>query len=843
MSLRNFITVVLTCVVVSFAAWDGSTTLEPSTTSIEGRRFYAIGSPEELAWFAKTVNLGDTAISAILVADIDLNSKNWTPIGKDSVVAFDGIFDGDGHSISGINVSSKMYAGLFGIIDVGTVKNLVVENSKISGYYLKNNYYYSYVGSVAGYAKAKSSIQNVVNKTALAAATNKPSSGTSYLYMGGIVGYTRGKIIDCANEANLSQSGSSQYIGGIVGYANYANLENLKNSGVIEGVDYTGGIVGYADDTKGLNLRNTGKISGKYRVGGVAAYGDDSPMTNAFNDGNVEGKKLVGGICGECDGKITNSANNGIVTGIGLSKDSLRIGGICGFCNAVDSSQNHGSIEVEGTYLRNAYVGGISGISSQVRMSLNYGTVSVIADSTLYIGGISGFVNGYYSVSYCGNYGKIKGSTTSKTKEAHVGGIVGKVGNYGLSNVFNQGALYSSHYAAGIATVLPQNSITIKNFYVATDTIDAPNAAAFVNYNSTTATLQNGYLDGSLIKNKPLIGENVGVEKDLFVVDTKTMQSDSLAYILDIANYSGNYKSSFYTSTWSDPTCHWSRDVGYPIFKDSVHNPIYQITFISHKKCSSTSCELDSVKRYTNYKRLIDPFSQLNDGSIWILDNQLFIKRNSPSISKDYKFDWSDSLVIATYKKCNDLASTDMGCCINYMLDFQEEYANAYNTYIERFSQVYEDLYGNTPNYTYFSKDSIAMSYCLDDNGDGLLNWSDSSSRSYTSYNTMKTSIASYKQAYNQLLSSSSFAGTSSSSSNSQAILNARALFMPKVFVNGRFIQIENMNSREKIVVFDAQGRIVKKLPNPSSKMYVNVPFAGRYFVMIGKSITAIDVK
>ena len=40
MSLRNFITVVLTCVVVSFAAWDGSTTLEPSTTSIEGRRFY-----------------------------------------------------------------------------------------------------------------------------------------------------------------------------------------------------------------------------------------------------------------------------------------------------------------------------------------------------------------------------------------------------------------------------------------------------------------------------------------------------------------------------------------------------------------------------------------------------------------------------------------------------------------------------------------------------------------------------------------------------------------------------------------------------------------------------------
>ena len=889
MSLKNFIPVVLTYVAASFAAWDGTTTSEPSTKTIDGRQYYSIESPEELAWFASKVNSRDTAISAVLIADIDLNSRAWTPIGKDSVAAFDGVFDGNGHSISGISVSSKMYAGLFGVIDVGTVKNLVIENSKINGYYVKGYYYYSYVGGVAGYANSGSSIQNVTNRASLVAATNKPSSGTSYLYMGGIAGYTRGKIIGCLNESDLSQSYSSQYIGGIVGYANNAKLDSLKNIGAITGVDYTGGIVGYAYYGNGSNLNNDAKIAGIYSTGGVLGYGYDFQMSNAVNNGDVDGRKIVGGICGQCDKTVKLSINKGLVKGTGRSKDSLRVGGICGICS-VDSSQNQGNIEVEGTYVRNAYVGGISGISSQIRLSLNYGNITATVDSTLYVGGVSGFVNGYYGVSYSGNFGKISATTTSKTREAHVGGVVGKVGNYGFSNVFNQGKLHSSHYAAGIATVLPQNEITIKNFYVATDTIDAPNAAAFVNYNSTTATLQNGYFDGSLMKNLPLVGENVGAEKDLFTVDTKTLQSDSLAYILDIANYSGNYKSSFYsTSSWSNPTYHWSRDDGYPIFMDTEHNSIYQVVFISHKKCSSLNCELDSAKYYTNYKGLINPFPQLNDSSIWVLDNQTYIKRNNPSVPENYKFDWSDSLVFATYKNCNELASIDMGCCMNYMLDFQEEYADSYNRYIERFSQIYESQYGTSPNYTYLSKDSIAMNYCLDDDKDGILNWNDSNSYSYTSYNSMKNNITTYENMYNQLLSSSSIAVTLSSSSEEQnqnivksknllpncnskrvneiyyvenedsdykcvdykwvnmsellALPNVYRAMPPKVFTDGRTIRVEELNNGERIVVLDAQGRVIRKVVDYSANMDIFVSVAGKYFVMVGKTITAVNIK
>ena len=621
-------------------------------------------------------------------------------------------------------------------------------------------------------------------------------------------------------------------------------------------------------------------------------------MSNAVNSGDVDGKKFVGGICGQCDDKAVRlSLNKGIVKGIGRSKDSLRVGGICGICS-VESSQNYGNIEVEGTYIRNAYVGGVSGISSQIRLSLNYGNITATIDSTLYVGGISGFVNGwysmsngYYSVLYSGNYGKINATTTSKTKKAHAGGVVGKVGNYGLSNVFNQGKLYSSHYAAGIVTVLPQNGITIKNFYVATDTIDAPNAAAFVNYNSTTATLQNGYFDGSLMNNLPLVGENVGVEKDLFTVDTKTLQSDYIAYILDIANFSGSYKSSFYsTESWSTPTYHWSRETGYPVFADSAHKPVYQVVFVSHKNCSSSSCQLDSNKRYTNYKGLINSFPELADGGNWILGGQAWIKRNNSSISKNFVFGWSDSLVVASYPKCNDFASTDMGCCMTYMLDFQEEYADAYNRYIDKFSQVYEEQHGNKPDYTHFSKDSIAMSYCLDDNKNGLLNWIDSSSSAFSSYNNMKSNIVSFNNMYNQFLSSSSTKQTNLSSSsngltqntvkskeqlpncNSKrvneiyyvenedvdykcvdykwvnmsellALQNVYRAPRPKAFANGRTIKIEKLNNGERIVVLDAQGRIIKKVVDCSTNMDIFVSIAGRYFVMIGKTIMAVDIK
>lgn len=853
MTIKNKILAIL--LAVSFNAF--AATSEPSKTSIDGRQYYEIGSPEELAWFGNKVNSGDTAISAILTADIDLGSRNWTPIGKDTTCAFDGIFDGDGHSVSGISVSNKKYAGLFGVLDLGTIKNLTIENSAIRGYYRGEdeygNYSYGYVGGAVGYAKEKSTIRNAINRASHIAATNRPKQGQTYhFYMGGVVGYTKGDVVNCTNEADISVSDDKGNTGGIAGYAGGNKLDSLKNTGVIKGVKYTGGIVG----------------SGRR-------------IFNAVNNGIVEGRHLVGGICGTCD--VSNSTNKGLVKGTGIYSDSSRVGGISG-SGRVDSSQNYGNIEVGGSP-RSAYVGGISGESEHVGFSLNYGNISAIIDSSLYVGGILGFANcSFYwddvGVRYSGNLGKVS-ATTRKSKAAHVGGVAGEVDNCDLSNIFNQGELYSSHYAAGIATVLPQNTITIKNFYVATDTIDAPNAAAFVNYNSTTATLEKGYFDGALLENMPLVGENLGIGKDLFVVDTKILQSDSLAYVLELGNC-GGVRNNCNTKG------HWSREDEYPIFADSMHKPISQVVFISHKKCSLSSCELDSNNRYTNYKGLINSFPELTDG-VWTLLSQMYITRNTPSLDKNFVFGWQDSLVVASYQNCDDLASTDMGCCMNYMLDIKEEYADAYNRYFDK----YEQLYGNYPNYyTHVTKDSVNMYFCQDSNNNGVIDWNDANSPSsyaYSQYNSMKKNIEIYNEAYNQLLSSSSIAGVSNSSSSSennqktvkrkddlpncnskrfediyyveeedadykcvdykwvnlsnpQAISNINLATLPKVFAKEHSIQIEQMNGHERIIVLDVQGRIVKNVSG-SSSMNVFIPYAGRYFVMIEKSVIAIDIK
>ena len=68
-----------------------------------------------------------------LTADIDLNNQAWTPIGNgDNSFAFSGTFDGDGYTISGLNVPDTNAPGLFGCI-FGTVQNLIVKGSVTVG--------------------------------------------------------------------------------------------------------------------------------------------------------------------------------------------------------------------------------------------------------------------------------------------------------------------------------------------------------------------------------------------------------------------------------------------------------------------------------------------------------------------------------------------------------------------------------------------------------------------------------------------------------------------------------------------------------------------------------------
>ena len=104
---------------------------------------YMVYNADGLKAFADAVNGGKTGLNCTLTDDIDLENASWIPIG-DIYDGYTGAFDGGGHTISGLQISSTgNNIGLFGYVNGGTVKNLNLEITSVSGN--------DYVGGVVGY--------------------------------------------------------------------------------------------------------------------------------------------------------------------------------------------------------------------------------------------------------------------------------------------------------------------------------------------------------------------------------------------------------------------------------------------------------------------------------------------------------------------------------------------------------------------------------------------------------------------------------------------------------------------------------------------------------------------
>lgn len=123
--------------------WNGTTKTEvkPNKDGI-----YEVSSPDELAWISDFVNEGNTNISIELMNNIDLNNKEWTPIGTSSN-HFRGSFDGGNHTIKNLSINKEDGSdlGLFGYTNSGiNVKNVTLDGVNIVG----NQRIGSLVGSI-----------------------------------------------------------------------------------------------------------------------------------------------------------------------------------------------------------------------------------------------------------------------------------------------------------------------------------------------------------------------------------------------------------------------------------------------------------------------------------------------------------------------------------------------------------------------------------------------------------------------------------------------------------------------------------------------------------------------
>ena len=155
---------------------------------------YEIATASELYEFAIKVNEGNNTACAVLTADITLPiDTNWTPIGKENACMYEGTFDGDGHTITGLKVDIQsdniIYAGLFGCLGAGgTIKNVSLTDSKItcSGNRVS-------VGGVCG-LNDYGTIENCYN-TGEVSGTGTSTDGSGYA--GGVCGWNTGTIENC----------------------------------------------------------------------------------------------------------------------------------------------------------------------------------------------------------------------------------------------------------------------------------------------------------------------------------------------------------------------------------------------------------------------------------------------------------------------------------------------------------------------------------------------------------------------------------------------------------------------------------------------------------------------
>lgn len=480
--------------------WNGMTDVSWYESSAQA---YNLTTAEQLAGLAQLVNDGTSDFSGKTItvgADIFLNDttgagdgswvnkshRAWTPIGTQST-PFKGEFDGlagkKNRKIYGlyINDSTKNYVGLFGYTNGVKISNLDLQVGSING---RNN-----VGALIGYALGGTlenvhSELNVTGKDTVGglagtfpnvdeSSVNADVKGRNYV--GGIIGVVLGTLTNCSyrgfvygnnyvggiaakagdlystyqnlviqeSSAEGRVKGDSNYIGGLIGYAN-GGVKNSHSKNSVEGNDYVGGIVGQQDY--------------KYSVSHVTAtdYFDSYEIDSVFHtDGVVVGKKYVGGLLGfvqrltldfstSSDYSRWRNGNTRYGTsrwGIGgvINKSYVisdvrgedYVGGVAGWIASVAKSYFKGNVDGDD------YVGGLAGYTSSVNESYSIGNTSGRSE---YVGGLAGQADKI----------KMSNSTSIVKGKRYVGGLAGKCDSVFSSFYKSSAPVLGDSYVGGL---------------------------------------------------------------------------------------------------------------------------------------------------------------------------------------------------------------------------------------------------------------------------------------------------------------------------------------------------------------------------------------------------------
>ena len=236
--------------------------------SIQNDGSYMVYNANGLMNVAELVNGGKTDINITLDTDIDLTGKDWTPIGTDYDNSYKGTFDGGGHTITGLTVTTNdEYVGLFGYLNrAGTVKNVVMEGVQITSNQI-------YGGSI-----------------------------------GGVVGSGWGTIENCSVSGSVS---GTVYVGGVVGVQIGGSITGCSSSATVKGTVDVGGVAGQTNSSATL----------------TACYATGNVIIEMDPKKNIAGGSLVGMNAGS---SLLACYATGNVTSTGSSTGYMHIGGFLG---------------------------------------------------------------------------------------------------------------------------------------------------------------------------------------------------------------------------------------------------------------------------------------------------------------------------------------------------------------------------------------------------------------------------------------------------------------------------------------------------------------------------------
>lgn len=262
---------------------EGDSWVECAATSFAGGTGeendpYQIRTAAQLAYLAQQVNEGTDYKwkHFLLVSDLDLSGKEWTPIGINGK-SFWGGFNGGGHTITGMTITGdRDYVGLFGecynfAAPSSYIKSVTVKGAKISGH--------SFVGAIAGAGANISDCYSIENTIC------------AIRQVGGVCGRLTGNISGCYNSSSVKGNSTT---GGIMGTASY---EGKGGNGVVEYCYNIGAVTVTQQDSS---------------VGGITgASADGYNISNCLNCGKITGNgKNVGGIAGSTESRYMNFIGN-----------------------------------------------------------------------------------------------------------------------------------------------------------------------------------------------------------------------------------------------------------------------------------------------------------------------------------------------------------------------------------------------------------------------------------------------------------------------------------------------------------------------------------------------------